>query len=317
VRSATGDHGGTSVVVAAPTYRRPALLERLLPRLVDQAQRQDESVAIVIVDNDPEESARSVVERWADQGVCYLTEPHPGIAAARNRALEWASGAEAIVFLDDDEEPEDEWLASLIAAWRQWGCAAVSGPVVSHFTGPVSPWVEVCSTFQRPRRVSGTLRGGAATNNLLLDLAQRTALRLRFDDAFGVTGGSDTMLTHTLVRRGGEIRWCDEAVMHEDVPAQRAQRDWVLRRTLRTGNVWARVRLTLAESPRERRTVRRQLLLRGSWRLVAGSARALAGRVTRNWTWRADGECNVMTGRGVLRGVRGHVVTEYRRSSGA
>ena len=80
---------------------------------------------------------------------------------------------------------------------------------------------------------------GAATNNLLLDLAQLRTLGIRFDDRFGLTGGSDTLLTHTLVKRGAQIRWCDDAVMRETVPVERATRRWALRRTFRTGNGWS------------------------------------------------------------------------------
>jgi len=305
------------VVVAAATYRRPELLRSLLPALAAQAASLEHDCWVVIVDNDPEESGRSVAASWAQRGVEYVPEPRPGIAAARNRALLSAAGADVVVFVDDDETPDPHWLESLVDAWLEWGCAAVAGPVISSFSGPVAAWVEACSTFRRPRLASGTIVGGAATNNLLLDLSVLARLDLRFDDRFGLTGGSDTMLTHTLVRRGQVIRWCDEAVMRETVPAERATREWVLRRSERTGNVWSRVKVSLAETSRERALVRVRLILRAlALRSLAGAVRTLLGTARHDLALRSKGEIDMAQGRGVLRGAFGHVVVEYQRSKG-
>lgn len=304
---------GPTVVVALATYRRAELLETLLPLVVRQTEALPHTTRVVVVDNDPEQSAKDVVVGFAEHAVEYYSEPRPGIAAARNRALDAAADADALVFLDDDEEPAPGWLAALVDAWQRWHCAAVAGPVVSRFDGPVDPWVHACSTFRRPRRSTGTLLEGAATNNLLLDVATLARLGLRFDDRFGLTGGSDTMLTRTLVRRGGEIRWCDEALMHETVPAARATRTWVLRRTTRTGNVWSRVNIALERSPAGRARTRARLTVRGVYRLAAGVGGTLAGWVLRDVARRSDGELDVAKGIGVLRGAYGHAVTEYHR----
>ena len=302
------------VVVALATYRRPSLLKVLLPLVVEQAESLAHDAWVLVVDNDPEESAREVVTSFSARGVEYVPEPRPGIAAARNRALDAADGADVLVFLDDDEEPAPGWLTALVESWHGWKCAAVSGPVVSRFEGPVDPWVQACSTFRRPRRRTGTQLAGAATNNLLLDLAQLSRLDLRFDDRFGLTGGSDTMLTRTLVRRGGQIRWCDEAVMLETVPMERATRAWALRRTMRTGNVWGRVAVAQAGSRSGRVRTRAELSLRGAYRVASGTLEAILGLTLRDLTRRSDGELEMAKGLGVLRGAYGHAVTEYRRA---
>ena len=181
--------GTTRVVLAVATYRRAELLRDLLPLLVAEVDELEDEARVVVVDNDPDGSARAVVERLGSPSVDYYLEPRPGIAAARNRALEESAGAEALVFIDDDERPGEAWLQTLVAAWKEWRCAAVAGPVVSLFEGSVDPWVETCSTFRRPRRASGTIMAGAATSNLLLDVGQLSRLGLRFDDRFGGVSG--------------------------------------------------------------------------------------------------------------------------------
>jgi glycosyltransferase involved in cell wall biosynthesis len=296
-----------------PTYRRPDLLEAVLPELVAQANSVEDETRIVIVDNDPDESARGVVESWHDVGVTYVPEARPGIAAARNAAIEAAAGADAIVFLDDDERPKHDWLQLMLATWSRYGCAAVAGPVLQELDDAADPWVAASTMFARTHRATGTIMEGAATGNLLLDLRELDRLRLRFDDRFGLTGGSDTLLTRTLIRRGGEIRWCDEAEAYEPVPPERARREWALRRRARTGNAWSRVHLMLAESPGERLRTQVALTALGIRQILRGALRSALGVVTRDLGRAANGALEVAAGKGVLGGAYGGVIAEYRR----
>jgi glycosyltransferase involved in cell wall biosynthesis len=304
----------TEVVVAVATFRRPELLARLVPLVVEQVTALGPNHRVVVVDNDPEASARSVVASWPDDLVRYAHEPRPGIAAARNRALHEAQDAGAIAFIDDDETPEAGWLDALVGTWRHYGCDAVAGPTVSVLEEPVAPWVRASPTFRRPARATGSVREGAASGNLLLDLGALRRHGLTFSDDYGLTGGSDTLLTRTLTRRGGVIRWCQEAVVHETVPAARADRRWVLRRNVRVGNAWSRIHLELAASPRERLATRTSLVTRGAARVVRGALIAGWGLMTRDLGRRAAGECHVAAGLGVLSGASGRVVTEYLRA---
>ncbi|SDQ68262.1 glycosyltransferase family 2 protein [Quadrisphaera sp. DSM 44207] len=306
----------STVVVAVLTYRRPELLARAVPVLLEQAAASPEPARVLVVDNDPAGSARPVVERWVGAGLAYAHEPRPGIAAARNRALDEAGDAEAIVFIDDDEVPREDWLARLVRAWRAWGCTAVAGPAVSAPELPLDPWVRESRMFERRRRPTGTALRGAATNNLLLDLRRLRALGVRFDDAFGLTGGSDTMLTHDLVARGEPLRWCDEAQVVASVPAVRATRRYVLRRNLRTGTTWSRVEVKLARGPV--RVLRRaELVARGVLRVARGLAAAVRGRLGRSLGHRARGECDVASGVGMVLGALGYGYVEYARPRGA
>src|SRR4051812_45835663 len=273
------------VVVAVPTYRRPAQLEALLPLLaaqVEEASGPGRAVELVVVDNDPAGSAREHV----GAGPRYVHDPRPGISAVRNRALDEAAGADLLVFIDDDELPGPDWLTRLLGAWEEWRCAAVTGPVVPRFAGRVDPWVLGSGVFDRAHRTSGALLHGGATNNLLLDLAQVRALGLRFDDRLGLTGGEDTLFTHSLVHAGAQVRWCDEAEGVEPVPADplppagagggggggggvgapvpadRLTRSWVRRRSFRSGSSWSRAEVQLAGRPVARSRLRAVLLAR-------------------------------------------------------
>lgn len=307
---ATG--GGERVVVAVCTFRRTARLTALLPRLVEQAASISPAAEIVVVDNDPDESARSVVT--AHPGVRYVTEPRPGIAAARNAALDAAAGADLLAFLDDDELPTGGWLSALVVAWREDRPAAVAGPAVPVFDRPVPPWVQGSAAFRRRRESDGASVGGAATYNLLLDLAVLRRLGLRFDERFGLTGGEDTLLTHTLVARGERIRWCDTAEVLDPVDPARMTRRWVLRRAYRAGTSWSAVELAL--TPRRRRTRTRVVLLgKATLNTVATLPRLLWATVSGNAHGRGAAEARIAGQLGLGHGALGGRPQEYRRTT--
>lgn len=317
----------TRVVVAMATFRRPDDLARAIPPLLAQCGDLAGATArLLVVDNDPEGGARDTVAPWLSEHAAsapvaarpapftYVHEPVPGIAAARNRALAEAADAEAIVFIDDDETPDDGWLQHLVDAWREWGCAAVTGPVTFWFDGDADEWVRASGVFTRQERPTGSVTRGASSANLLLDLRVLHRLDLRFDDAFGISGGSDTMLAHTLGDRGEQIRWCQEAGVSERVPASRARRDWVFKRTMRTSNSVSRSRLALATTPSRRVRTTGYLVAVGGYRLVRGSANRLVARVRGEQARDARGAVDQASGLGVLMGAAGVVRYEYRRT---
>ena len=282
-----------AVRIAVLTYKRPADIEAALPRLAAQAESvraepgPDGVVQadIVVVDNDPAGSARGFVEIFAQAAsvsVRYENETTPGISAARNRALATADGVDLLVFIDDDERPSDRWLAQLLQTWQEHRSAAVVGPVISEYEVEPSAWVQAGRFFNRRRLPTGTVLDVAATNNLLLDLAQIRSLGLSFDPAFGLSGGGDTMFTRTLHRLGGVMVWCDEAVVIDVVPASRLTRSWVLRRAFRSGSSWSVTSLKLADSFRERALVRARLTLRGGARILGGGGQLVAGTLSRS-----------------------------------
>jgi glycosyltransferase involved in cell wall biosynthesis len=301
------------VSVAILTYRRPDLVEQAARGVLRQLDELTMSGRLVVVDNDPAESGRAVVDRIDSLSILYLPEPQPGIPAARNAALDAASDCRLIVFIDDDELPEPGWLAALIESWKRYGCDAVAGPNVRRLAGDEDRWVRESGFFDHAVRANGTVVAGAPTSNLLLDLDTVRRLGLRFDRRFDNTGGSDTLFTRQLTKRGGVIRWCDDAVTSEPVPKERATREWVLARERRVGNTWSRVHLVLAEDGGSMLRTRARLMLSLLEAAAKGAVRFVVGLATRNLRSRARGERDLNWARGVLLGLRGGRVEEYRR----
>ncbi len=110
----------------------------------------------MVVDNDPEASAREVVASFAGFGVRYVHEPAPGIAHGRNRALDESAGARLLIFIDDDERPCPGWLAAMLATYERTGAAGVTGPVYPDYEGEPDPWLVAAGIFIRKEYPDGT-----------------------------------------------------------------------------------------------------------------------------------------------------------------
>ena len=91
-----------------------------------------------------------------------------------------------------------ELLRALLPSWQARSrVSPAPRPVRSRLPEPVDPWVLGSGRFDRVRRPTGARLHGGATNYLLLDLARVRALGLRFDERLGLTGGEDTLFTHS------------------------------------------------------------------------------------------------------------------------
>lgn len=301
-----------SVVVAALTYRRPGDLRALIPLLIDQVGSVAQPTRVIIVDNDPQAGAREAVAAFAPL-VEYHHAPKPGIAAARNVALDAADDADLLVFIDDDERPSERWLEYLLATWHASYPAAVVGPVVSEYEVQPDHWVVAGRFFERRRLRTGTETDLAATNNLLLDLAFVRRSGLRFDDRFGLTGGSDSLFTRQIHATGGRMVWCDEAVVTDVVPAVRVTRDWVLKRAYRSGNTSTLTSLAMARGGIPRFRAGLAAAARGVPRLIAGILGILLGAALARVDLRARGRRTAARGAGMLAGIAGIAYVEYRR----
>lgn len=308
------------VLVAVLTFRRPDDIVEVAPQLVRHATEASEAVFaggdftvdVLVVDNDPAASARSLVEPLTR--VRYVHEPRPGIAAARNRALSEGHAADLLVFIDDDERPQPDWLTALLRTWLVDQPAAVSGHVLSVFDADLDPWIRAGNLFHRPNPPTGTRLRTLAAGNLLLDLRQLREWGVRFDDRFGLTGGEDTLFTRQIDAAGGLMVWCRESITTDRVPAERLTRSWLAQRFFRFGVTAAQVDLTLAGPGRRQWVVRARCVGGGTVRVAVGGMRWLIGSLTGRLAAQALGCRTFMRGVGLVAGSCGHNHAEYART---
>lgn len=308
-----------SVAILVATYRREELLFETLSSL----ERMNATVpfAVVVVDNDADgRTAERVRGKRSDFSfpVTAVCEPQPGIAAARNRALDEAREHDIVCFIDDDETVDENWLENLIAPILRGDADAVSGPVDSVFEVSIPRWAHLGEFFVSHEVSEGASVSEAATNNLAIARAvlERSPAP-RFDPRFSESGGSDIFLTQQLSGAGARILWTNAARVSERVPASRCSASWIRTRAVRGGNTHGRVALLRPEGTwGAPKSMRRRIAVAGSGtaRVLAGAASVVLSPGVNRSARAARGYRTMLRGVGFVRAALNRDVLEYRRS---
>jgi glycosyltransferase involved in cell wall biosynthesis len=195
-------------------------------------------IETIIVDNDSDASAASVAQSRSGllESIHYCVEPRQNIALARNRAVSQASG-EWILFIDDDEVADENWITEHLKVVERESCDGAFGPVLPRLEDVVTPWLDVQTFYTRRRHATGEPLGenDLSTSNALV--RRRLFDKRSFDPAYGLTGGSDSELFGRMLRSGARFLWCDEARVIEFVPPERHCIGWLAQRAFRGGCV--------------------------------------------------------------------------------
>jgi succinoglycan biosynthesis protein ExoM len=227
-----------TISVCICTYRRLELLKNALEKLAGQDTGGRFDYSIVVADNDGARSAEPVVAEFAashDLPVVYCVEPQQNIALARNQALAQARG-DFVAFMDDDEFPARNWLATLLKTLRDHRVDGVLGPVRPFFDHPPPSWLIKGGFCDRPEHPTGLALHWkqSRTGNVMFRRAMIEGLAAPFDAEFG-NGGEDQDFFRRMMERGHQFVWCNEAVIYEVVPSERCERRYLLKRALLRG----------------------------------------------------------------------------------
>lgn len=114
------------ITVIVPTFNRKKPLARCLASVFGQTREPDE---VIVVDNGSSDGTPGYVEAEFRGRVQLAVEALAGVAAARNRGIECASG-EVLAFMDDDSVAAPDWLHSIEACLSETGAAGAGGPAL-------------------------------------------------------------------------------------------------------------------------------------------------------------------------------------------
>lgn len=131
-----GNEADANVSVIVCTRNRPAMLERCIASLLALAPAPRE---ILVVDNDPQSSARSVTAGH-DGRIRHVPEHRGGLSVARNTGIREARG-DILAFTDDDARVHPAWIARLRAAFDDARVMAVTGLVLPAELDTEAQWI--------------------------------------------------------------------------------------------------------------------------------------------------------------------------------
>lgn len=226
---------GPLVDVCICTYRRNSLASTLAS-IDAQAGLTDDSVRILVADNDVAPTARALVE--ADKGRwprLYIHAPAQNISIARNALLD-ASSATYVAWIDDDEIADPTWLSALLAAIGDH--AAAFGPVRAIYPDNAPDWIRAADLHAtRPVITPRGVITGYTSNALV----RRDAVGdQRFLEELGRSGGEDTEFFSRLYDAGRRFVAAPEALVSEPTAQDRLTLKWLEQRAFRAGQTHAR-----------------------------------------------------------------------------
>lgn len=209
------------------TCDRPALLAKLLAALKPQAA----GATVVVADNGTRSVCDVVAGFEPDLTLLYTRVPDRGLVFARNATLRAALPLQPdyLVFIDDDETPEDNWLSELVGVMEASRAGFATGPVLADFAVPPPDWATRGTYFHAD---ADSLR----TSNLIVRASLVPPEDAGwFHPAFNFIGGEDREFLTRLIGVGASHVRAEGARVREFVPRERLRRRYIWRRNLREG----------------------------------------------------------------------------------
>ncbi len=238
------------VAICVCTHNRSQGLTRLLVALqdIDLSGYNPDSVELIVVDNNPNPETEAICERAAPRlpiAIHYTTEPRSGITYARNRAVEVAldRGADFVAFIDDDDQPQSDWLIQLLDRQAVTGADLVFGTWVLDALMP--QWARESGIFRSPVKAKHENKGGryglpgcASTCNALVGrtIIERVGTTGPvFNHTFRFSGGEDKDFFIRAHNLGARLASADMSVIHRNHEPERYTAGGLLQRGFKNG----------------------------------------------------------------------------------
>src|SRR4051794_6946619 len=221
----------THLRVAVCTNRSPAEVAEALAALRQQVP--EGRLALIL----------SGVGGGGYEAPIVLSEPLAGLSRARNRALDWADGADALAFVDDDAVVGAGWYEALQRRWDEAPAevACIGGPIRPRFAAPPPAWFS-----DGIAHVLTLLDRGPSVRDLDPDREAVYGANISFRvEPLRTAGGFDPGLGHAgsrvffgeedeaqraLVRLGYGVRYVPDAAVEHVIPPARLTRASFMRR---------------------------------------------------------------------------------------
>ena len=231
------------ISVCIASYKNERGLSKLLNELAYLEIPTDHRLLINVVINESSISSEynTIISKFQSINIKFEAEPMKGIPFVRNRLVKMSFGSDYLIFIDDDEYPDKNWLRELIGSANQSNVDIVQGFVLPSFPPGVPEWVTDSKIFSGPHYKDGEHLNTFYTNNVLVKKSVFTSPHFVFDESLANTGSTDYLLGKQLSTNGVKILLNKKALVFEDIPLARISIAWYLRRRYRVGNVNSRI----------------------------------------------------------------------------
>lgn len=248
------------ITVAIPTYNGESRLPKVLDKLRSQTNTEGFAWEIIIIDNNSNDNTAKLIQNYQDTwnkpySLQYYFESQQGLVWARKRAVKEAKG-ELVAFLDDDNLPDNNWVAAAYSFGKEHPKAGVYGGQI-HGDFEVEP----PDNFQRIESFLAIKRCGEKPilyepQNLRLPPGAALVVRkqawhesipdtpiLKGKMGKSLSQGEDYEISLHIYKFGWEI-WYNPAMQtYHQIPSWRLERDYLLSISLSCGLATCQLRM--------------------------------------------------------------------------
>lgn len=148
------------ISVTISSYNRAAMLEGALASIAGSVVDDAAAVEVVVIDNNSTDATPDVVGRLRRDypfKLRYAREVRQGLSHGRNRGVREARGR-YIVFMDDDEEIDPNYLARVAPIFEKTGASCIGGPIFHRNADQLPDWLVPLSKVHGQRYLGNRMR---------------------------------------------------------------------------------------------------------------------------------------------------------------
>lgn len=200
------------------------------------------AIEVVIADDSTDGAVlRRIAVRPSALPIRVVPVAAQNVSIARNASIDAARG-DWLLLVDDDEYVAIDWIVEHLNAARDFAADVVFGPVYPVYPEATPEWFRRADPqfHDLGWTPAGRQIDFGQSGNTLIRAAKLRELGMRFDPAFGRTGGEDDDLFRRMAKAGAKLVVTDRAKAWEPVRPERTTSSYVLDRMQRTGQMYAR-----------------------------------------------------------------------------
>ena len=220
-----------SIVVC--TYSRVDMLGQALESLLIQETRDQFDFEIVVIDNASADGTQDAIEKFQQSPaipIRFASQDGKGIGDARNKGVEVAAG-KWIVFFDDDQKAEQDWLFHLFDFAHKNNVSCVGGPRSLQISdeillqlGPIARGLLGENTFQEtPSKCTDSYI--PTCGNLMIE--KSVFEKVGMFDTTMYFGGEDSDIVERIRDAGYEVWTTPNALVHHIIQPYRVNTSYL------------------------------------------------------------------------------------------
>lgn len=237
------------VAITMATMNRPKGLAAALASFAELQLKDSVELRVVVIDNSGDANAREYVEGLRQDfpfDLEYLHETTRGISFARNRGLQSVldNHDDYMVFIDDDEWVDPNWIQEMCDVMDETAAAGIIGRVEYDYDESSAWWAQYVAKIEASDVADREMVDFGYTTNSMVSVKCLRDHNIKFEEKFALTGGEDTAFFKALLAESYKVVYSASAVSFEKMGSERQTFSWWLRRWYRTGNTEALIDLS-------------------------------------------------------------------------